>query len=94
MIIKYFTKVSVRLDPFLASAKNVRLFLARIPLTQNGGCPIDFKVTTGNEPPNVLVTFKDKKTVEADPSTMSFNDLRAFFDGHLKKLATQELISE
>lgn len=93
MITKYFTRVAVKFDPFAASAKPVRLFLARIPLQQRSGVAVDFKVLTKNEKPQVTVTFKDKHVMEADPEAMNFEDLSAFFDGHSRKLAIQQAIS-
>lgn len=94
MITKYFTNVSVKLDPFAASAKPVRLFLSRIPGQQKSGCSVDFKILNNlSEKAQVKVTFKDKHTMIADPCKMSFQDLSAHFDTHSRKLALQEAIN-
>lgn len=94
MITKYFTKVAVKFDPFAASAKPVRLFLARIPSQQKSGCAVDFKILSGDEKPYVSVTFKDKHVMDADPETMSFQDIREHFDQHSRKLALKAAISD
>lgn len=94
MITKYFTKVAVKFDPFAASSKPVRLFLARIPSQQRSGVAVDFKVLTKNEKPSVSVTFKDKLVMEADPEVMTFEDLRSYFDGHSRKLAINQAINQ
>lgn len=94
MITKYFTKVAVKFDPFAASAKPVRLFLARIPSQQKSGCAVDFKVLTNSEKPSVTVTFKDKHQMTADPEIMSFQDISAHFDGHSRQLALKQAISD
>lgn len=96
MITKYFTRVSVKFDPFASSAKPVRLFLSRIPLSLKGSCKVDFKVLTptSQERPDIEVTFKDKHMLKADPNVMSFKDLATHFDGHSRKLAINEAISE
>lgn len=94
MITKYFTKVAVKFDPFAASAKPVRLFLARIPSQQKSGVAVDFKVLTKNEKPSVSVTFKDKHVMDADPEAMTFQDLSEHFDQHSRKLALKAAISD
>lgn len=94
MITKYFTKVAVKFDPFAASAKPVRLFLARIPSQQKSGVAVDFKVLTKNEKPSVSVTFKDKHVMDADPEMMTFQDLSEHFDQHSRKLALKAAISD
>lgn len=94
MITKYFTKVAVKFDPFAASAKPVRLFLARIPSQQKSGVAVDFKVLTKNEKPSVSVTFKDKHIMSGDPESMSFHDLSEHFDLHSRKLALKAAISD
>lgn len=93
MITKYFTKVTARLDPFSVTAKPARLFIARIPVVLKSGCQIDCKLLTNpSEAPVVKVTFKDKKTMEIDPTNKSFGDLSAYFDAHSRKLALQEAL--
>lgn len=98
MITKYFTKVSVKFDPFTASSRSARLFLARIPPSMKGACKIDYKVLTANSPvsekPIVEVTFKDKHIMKADPEEMNFKDLSVFFDSHSRQLAIKEAISD
>lgn len=94
MITKHFTKVAVRFNPFAASAKPVRLFLARIPSQQKSGCAVDFKILTNDEKPSISVTFKDKHVMKADPEDMSFQDLREHFDLHSRKLDLKAAISD
>lgn len=94
MITKFFTKVAVKFDPFSASAKSVRLFLARIPSAQKSGCQISYQVVKANEEPQVKVTYKDKLEKEVNPENKSFEDLRAIFDAHSRKLALQSAIEE
>lgn len=98
MITKYFTKVSVKFDPFSISARPARLFLSTIPLTMRGACIIDYKILTSNSPssekPSIEVTFKDKVVMKADPQTMNFEEVRGHFDSHSRKLALQDAITE
>lgn len=94
MITKYFTKVSVRFNPFAPSAKPVRLFLARIPSQVKSGCAVDFKILNNPEDKaEVKVTFKDKEVLQIDPESKSFQDLSAYFDTHSRKLAIKEAIA-
>lgn len=93
MITKYFTKVSARFNPFTPTAKPARLFIARIPGLQKSGCQVDCKVLTDpTEKPLIKVTFKDKHVMEIDPTSKSFDDLRAHFDAHSRKLALKEAL--
>lgn len=98
MITKYFTKVTVKFDPFTASAKPARLFLSRIPAALRATCAVDFKVLTSasaaSEKPIVEVTFKDKHSMKADPREMTFKEMSEHFDSHSRKLKIQESISE
>ncbi|XYA01297.1 39S ribosomal protein L44, mitochondrial [Meyerozyma guilliermondii] len=98
MITKYFTKVSVKFDPFAASAKPARLFLSRIPTSLRATCAVDFKVLTSTSPasekPIVKVTFKDKHSMEADPQAMTFKEISEHFDSHSRKLVMQDSITE
>lgn len=94
MITKYFTKVSVRFNPFSASAKPVRLFLARIPAQLKSGCSVDFKILENpSDQAVVKVTYKDKQTMEVDPQNMTFKDLSLHFDTHSRKLALKDALS-
>lgn len=97
MITKYFTRVSVKFDPFASSAKSARLFLSRVPLGP-GACKVDYKVLTAQSPaadkPIVEVTFKDKFVMSADPAAMTFSELSAHFDAHSRKLAIRDAISD
>ncbi|OBA22442.1 hypothetical protein METBIDRAFT_40396 [Metschnikowia bicuspidata var. bicuspidata NRRL YB-4993] len=94
MITKYFTKVSVKFNPFSASAKPVRLFLARIPAQQKSGCSVDFKILENPaDKALVKVTFKDKQSMEIDPKNLTFKDLSSHFDTHSRKLALKEALS-
>lgn len=98
MITKYFTKVSVKFNPFGPSARPARLLLSTIPLSMRGTCKIDFKVLTANSPakdkPIIEVTFKDKAVMKADPETMNFQEVSDLFDAHSRKLALKDAISE
>lgn len=96
MITKYFTKVSVRFNPFNTGAKPARLFLSRIPSSMKGQCVVDYKVLTeqSKEPSLVEVMFKDKHVMKVDPDSMNFVELSNYFDGHSRKLAIKDAISE
>ncbi|KAG5420582.1 MRPL44 [Candida metapsilosis] len=91
MITKYFSKVSVRFNPFSPGAKSARIFLSRMPATAK----IDFKVINNpSDQQKIEVTFKDKFNMTADPSTMSVADLGDYFDAHSRKLAIKDSIQE
>lgn len=93
MITKYFTKVSAKFNPFSATAKPARLFLARIPNQLKSGCQVDCKLLSSpSDQPMIKVTFKDKHTMEIDPTDKNFEDIRALFDAHSRKLALQEAL--
>lgn len=58
-----------------------------------GACVIDNKlITDAKTEPLVKVTFKDKKTLEVNPTSMNFNELSAFFDRHSRSLQINESI--
>lgn len=94
MLTKYFTLVTVKFNPFSASAKPVRLFLARIPAQLKSGVAVNYKVLTSEEAALISVTFKDKHTMTADPEKMSFADVAAHFDTYSRQLKLKESISE
>lgn len=75
------------------SGKAARLFLSSIPPSMKGSCIIDHKVITdGKTLPSLAVTFKDKKTLELDPSSISFSELTAVLDRHSRALQIKESI--
>lgn len=98
MITKYFTKAIVKFDPFAVSAKPARLFLSRIPTSLKATCNVEHKVLTKDSPasekPVILVTFKDKHVMNADPETMTFKEIQEHFNSHSRKLAIKESISD
>ncbi|CCE63889.1 hypothetical protein TPHA_0G00530 [Tetrapisispora phaffii CBS 4417] len=97
MLTKYFMKVVVRFNPFGKEAKTARLFLGSIPPHQRQqGTTIQNKLLTegSSEKPLLKVIFKDKKEMEADPTTMSFQEVSNLFDRHSKKLALKETIEK
>lgn len=58
-----------------------------------GSCIIDYKIISGDATkPSLKVTFKDKKTLEADPSAMSFSELSALMDRHSRGLQIKDSI--
>lgn len=96
MITKYFTKVSVKFNPFTEGAKPARLFLSRIPTSLKSQCSVEHKVLTGasTDKPIVEVTFKDKFKLAVDPETTNFPDLASKLDNHSRKLAIEEAITQ
>ncbi|CDK28861.1 unnamed protein product [Kuraishia capsulata CBS 1993] len=94
MLTKYFTKVTVRFNPFLKEAKPARLFLSSIPPSMRQSCIIDFKILSeqSKEKPIISVTFKDKEVLEVNPSEMNFADIADTFDRHAKKIRFKEQI--
>ncbi|CEP23843.1 54S ribosomal protein L44, mitochondrial AltName: Full=YmL44 [Cyberlindnera jadinii] len=93
MITKYFTKVVIRFNPLGKEGKASRLFLSSIPPSLRGACVIDHKVITDNKTkPMLSVTFKDKQTLDADPSTMTFGEISAIMDRHSRALQIKDSI--
>ncbi|CAK7893927.1 54S ribosomal protein L44, mitochondrial [[Candida] anglica] len=97
MITKYFTKVTVKFDPFAPSARPARLFLARIPPSLKGQCTVNHKILTATSPstekPTIEVTFKDKEVLKADPTKLDIKELIALFDSHSRKLVIKDSIT-
>lgn len=97
MITKYFTKVTVKFDPFAPSARPARLFLARIPPSLKGQCQINHQVLTQSSPasekPIIEVTYKDKHILKADPAKMTYTELQQHFDAHSRKLVLKDSIA-
>ncbi|KAG7193474.1 39S ribosomal protein L44, mitochondrial [Scheffersomyces spartinae] len=95
MIIKYFSKVSVKFNPFTAGAKPVRLFLSRLPQSQRQACPIDFEVLGPNSQhrPLISVTFKDKTQLTIDPESNNVTEVFEYFNEHSRKLALKDAIA-
>lgn len=92
MITKYFASVKVKFDPFTASARPARLFLARIPSTTKIQCTILSQ--EDNDVPKIEVTFKDKYVMDACPASMNTVELASLFDSHSRKLALQDAIKD
>ncbi|KAG7661190.1 MRPL44 [[Candida] subhashii] len=90
MITKYFTKVQVKFNPFIASGSRARVFLAHMPITAK----LETKVLANGskEKDEIIVTFKDKHVMTADPATMNSQEMGEYFDRHSKKLAIKEAI--
>jgi large subunit ribosomal protein L53 len=58
-----------------------------------GVCAIDHKIITDEKTqPCLKVTFKDKKTLETDPSAMTFTEITAIMDRHSRALQIKESI--
>lgn len=97
MITKYFTKVTVKFDPFSPAARPARLFLSRIPPSLKGQCQINHKILTSSSPaseqPIIEVTYKDKHIMKADPRDMTYTELQQHFDGHSRKLVLKDSIA-
>ncbi|CAH2445839.1 54S ribosomal protein L44, mitochondrial [Komagataella phaffii CBS 7435] len=94
MITKYFTKVSVKFNPFGPEAKGARLFLAALPSSLKKSCTINYEVlnSQSNKKPIIEVTYKDKKTLDVNPTSLNFNELSNLFDRHSRKLQLEESI--
>ncbi|CUS20324.1 LAQU0S01e04082g1_1 [Lachancea quebecensis] len=95
MITKFFTKVSVKFNPFGKEAKSARLFLSAIPPAQRlSGTSIKNELLTGgsSKTPTVKVTFKDKTEMEVDPTNLTFKELGNYFDRYSRKLSLKESI--
>ncbi|CAM9019665.1 hypothetical protein WICANDRAFT_32533 [Wickerhamomyces anomalus NRRL Y-366-8] len=96
MITKYFTKVVVKFNPLDKGGKNGRLFLSQIPPALKGACSIDHELlnATSKNAPIIKVTFKDKKSLETDPTKGSINEIASFFDRHSRQLQFKESIEK
>ncbi|GCE98114.1 39S ribosomal protein L44, mitochondrial [Zygosaccharomyces mellis] len=95
MITKYFSKVVVKFNPFSKEAKTARLLLSSIPPAQRQlGTQIQNEVlsSASNKTPIIKVTFKDKKTMEVDPTKYTFQELSNYFDAHSRQLSLKETI--
>lgn len=79
----------------ICSAKTARLLLSSIPSSQRQlGTQIQNEVL-GNgstKAPLIKVTFKDKKTMEVDPTKYSFQELSNYFDAHSRQLSLKDTI--
>lgn len=94
MITKYFTKVVVKFNPLNKDGKVARVFLSNIPPSLKGVCAIDNQVLTNSAKvdPIIKVTFKDKKTIEADPRKLSVQEVFNLFDRHSRQLVLKDSI--
>jgi large subunit ribosomal protein L53 len=59
-----------------------------------GACSIDSEIlnTVSKKDPTIKVTYKDKKTLEADPTSQTFVELSEYFDRHSRQLQIKESI--
>lgn len=81
--------------PLFLSAKVARLVLAAIPPAQrNMGTQIQSEIISdyNKVKPIVKVTYKDKKELEVDPSSMNFQELANHFDRHSKQLDLKHML--
>ncbi|CCE90489.1 mitochondrial 54S ribosomal protein mL53 TDEL_0B03600 [Torulaspora delbrueckii] len=95
MITKYFSKVVVKFNPFGKEAKTARLLLSSIPPAQRlQGTQIQSEIlhASSSKTPIVKITYKDKKEMELDPSTVTFQELASYFDRHSRQLKLKESI--
>lgn len=79
----------------LKLAKTARLLLSSIPPSQRQlGTQIKNEVLSNDskKEPVIQVTFKDKKTMEVDPTKYTFQELSNYFDAHSRQLSLKETI--
>ncbi|GMM35149.1 mitochondrial 54S ribosomal protein YmL44 [Saccharomycopsis crataegensis] len=92
MITKYFSKVVIKFNPMGKDGKVARVFLSSIPPSMKGSCSIDSQVllSSSKVEPTIKVTFKDKKTIEADPRNLNVQELGNLFDRHSRQLGLKD----
>jgi len=92
MITKYFTKLTVKFNPFGAEARCARSVLSQIPPSMNGICQVNLKLLSkeSKEEPFVEVTFKDNTVMSGNPAELKLIDFTNMLDKHSKKLLFKE----
>lgn len=96
MITKYFTKISVKFNPFGPEARSARSVLSQIPPSMKGACQIDLELLNANSKnkPFVQVTFKDNTVMSGNPAKLKLADFTNMFDKHSKKLLFKEEVDK
>jgi large subunit ribosomal protein L53 len=96
MITKYFTKVTVRFNPFGKEARCARAVLSQIPPSLKASCKIHMELLNkdSKKKPFVEVVFKDTTTMSGNPQELKLADFTNMFDKHSKKLLFKEEVDK
>lgn len=96
MITKYFTKLTVRFNPFGSEARCARSILSQIPPSLNATCKVNLELLNSKSKNKAFieVTFKDNTVMSGNPKTMKYADFTNMFDKHSKKLLFKEEVDK
>lgn len=96
MITKYFTKVTVKFNPFGPEARSARSVLSQIPPSLKGICQVDLELLNdkSKKEPFVQVTFKDNTVMSGNPAELKLADFTNMFDKHSQKLLFKEEVDK
>lgn len=96
MITKYFTKVTIKFNPFGPEARCARSVLSQIPPSLKATCQINLELLNNNstKSPFVEVVFKDNTVMNGNPAKLKLADFTNMFDKHSKKLLFKEEVDK
>ncbi|EPS37458.1 hypothetical protein H072_8848 [Dactylellina haptotyla CBS 200.50] len=92
MITKFLTNVIVSFNPFSKASKSARIFLSLLPPDARSTMKIQTKLLprASEDTPKIVITFKDGKVMELEPSKFSVKDLVEELDRHSRILRKRE----
>lgn len=95
MITQFLTSATAKFNPFSASAKAARIFLAQLP--PNARSTMQVKTTvlpkTSTEPAALSLEFKDGKTMSFDLERQKFKEIQDEVNRHSRGLMRKEELS-
>ncbi|KAK7757792.1 39S ribosomal protein L44, mitochondrial [Diatrype stigma] len=92
MITRFITEVTTKFNPFSASSRATRLFLASLPPdARSMGMQVRATVLprTSTEPSSIHVKFKDGKQMELDGEKLGIKGIIEEVDRHSRSLQKQ-----
>lgn len=94
MITSYIASATARFNPFAASAKAARTFLAQLPPDARASMAIKTTLLPRRsaEPPLLSVVFKDGAAMSFDLEAQRFPQIQELVDRHSRALGRKEAL--
>jgi len=94
MITSFIASATAQFNPFAASAKAARVFLAQLPADARRAMAIKTTLLPrrSTEPPHLNVAFKDGVTMSFDLERQRFAEIQELVDRHSRALVRKEAL--
>ncbi|KAI9695630.1 MAG: 39S ribosomal protein L44, mitochondrial [Bogoriella megaspora] len=92
MMTRFLTSVRTSFNPFCATARTARSFLALLPPNARKDMKIEIKTLprASQDPASLAVSFKDGKEMNLDLAKLKIKDVMEEVDRHSRMLNRQE----